>query len=252
MEFIKVIPKKIDKKDYSLLVKHNNLIQGKYYLEASEQKLLYKIFEKIQKKSYTTRIVQINFQDFYNDYKSVLTKNITKKDFKNLIESLQDKKPYIIKGDEYIRTQWYKIYGKVDLSEVKLELDIDVFEYVQSLDKNFTGLRLETLYAFKSFHSMRIYELLKQWCETRTEIPYTVDSLKELLGIEDNAGYKNFFNLIDCQYKCNTLYLCCIKDLCRCFISETLAGSIIYYSNNSIKLFLTYRRKIKPFRIKLS
>ena len=130
MEFIKVIPKKIDKKDYSLLVKHNNLIQGKYYLEASEQKLLYKIFEKIQKKSYTTRIVQINFQDFYNDYKSVLTKNITKKDFKNLIESLQDKKPYIIKGDEYIRTQWYKIYGKVDLSEVKLELDIDVFEYV--------------------------------------------------------------------------------------------------------------------------
>ena len=194
MEFIKVIPKKIDKKDYSLLVKHNNLIQGKYYLEASEQKLLYKIFEEIQKKSYTTRIVQINFQDFYNDYKSVLTKNITKKDFKNLIESLQDKKPYIIKGDEYIRTQWYKIYGKVDLSEVKLELDIDVFEYVQSLDKNFTGLRLETLYAFKSFHSMRIYELLKQWCETRTEIPYTVDSLKELLGIEDNAGYKNFFN----------------------------------------------------------
>ena len=80
MEFIKVIPKKIDKKDYSLLVKHNNLIQGKYYLEASEQKLLYKIFEEIQKKSYTTRIVQINFQDFYNDYKSVLTKNITKKD----------------------------------------------------------------------------------------------------------------------------------------------------------------------------
>lgn len=194
MEFIKVIPKKIDKKDYSLLVKHNNLIQGKYYLEASEQKLLYKIFEEIQKKSYTTRIVQINFQDFYNDYKSVLTKNITKKDFKNLIESLQDKKPYIIKGDEYIRTQWYKIYGKVDLSEVKLELDVDVFEYVQSLDKNFTGLRLETLYAFKSFHSMRIYELLKQWCETRKEIPYTVDSLKELLGIEDNAGYKNFFN----------------------------------------------------------
>ena len=64
--------------------------------------------------------------------------------------------------------------------------------------------------------------------------------------------FSHFLYKIDCQYKCNTLYLCCIKDLCRCFISETLAGSIIYYSNNSIKLFLTYRRKIKPFRIKLS
>lgn len=41
---------------------------------------------------------------------------------------------------------------------------------------------------------MRIYELLKQWCETRTEIPYTVDSLKELLGIEDNASSINSLN----------------------------------------------------------
>ena len=39
MEFIKVIPKKIDKKDYSLLVKHNNLIQGKYYLKTSVQNI---------------------------------------------------------------------------------------------------------------------------------------------------------------------------------------------------------------------
>lgn len=194
MNFIQALPKKSDKKDYSLLVKHNNLVQGKYYLEASEQKLLYKIFEEVQKKGYTTRMVHMSFQDFYNEYKSVLGKNITKKDFKDLIETLQDKKPYIIKGDEYIRTQWYKIYGKLDLSEVKLELDVDVFEYVQSLDKNFTGLRLETLYAFKSFHSMRIYELIKQWCDTRKDIPYTIDSLKELLGVEDNAGYKNFAN----------------------------------------------------------
>lgn len=194
MEFIQVIPKNSSKKEYSLLVKHNNLIQGKYYLEASEQKLLYKIFEEIQKKGYTTREVHIKFKDFFNDYKSILNKNITKKDFKNLIESLQDKKAYIIKDDEYIRTQWYKIRGKLDMSEVRLVLDEDVFDYVQSLDRNFTGLRLETLYSFKSFHSMRIYELLKQWSETRTEIAYEVDTLKELLGVENNSGYKNFSN----------------------------------------------------------
>lgn len=194
MQYIETLPKKLDKKDYSLLVKHNNLVQGKYYLEASEQKLLYKIFEEIQKKGYTTREVVIKFNEFYNDYKSILGKNITKKDFKDLIENLQDKKAYIIKDDEYIRTQWYKIYGKLDLSEVKLQLDEDVFEYVQSLNKNFTGLRLETLYAFKSFHSMRIYELLKQWSKTKTEILYSIDTLKELLGVECNTGYKNFAN----------------------------------------------------------
>lgn len=78
-----------------------------------------------------------------------------------------------------------------------------------------------------------------------------LDDVK-VLGITDYYSIDGYLHMIDCQYKCNTLYLCCIKDLCRCFISETLAGSIIYYSNNSIKLFLTYRRKIKPFRIKLS
>ena len=71
-------------------------------------------------------------------------------------------------------------------------------------------------------------------------------------GISTNQVHTYYFDVIDCQYKCNTLYLCCIKYLCRCFISETLAGSIIYYSNNMVKLLLTYRRKIKLFGIKLS
>ena len=58
--------------------------------------------------------------------------------------------------------------------------------------------------------------------------------------------------LIDCQYKCNILCLCCSEDLCRCFISKTLARSIIYYIYYNIKLILSYSRKIKSFRIKLS
>ena len=98
----------------------------------------------------------------------------------------------------------------------------------------------------------------KLYGEIIVATPYEIVLLRRHI---DNAPNKNsslyiplnsVIYKIDCQYKCNTLYLCCIKDLCRCFISETLAGSIIYYSNNSIKLFLTYRRKIKPFRIKLS
>lgn len=194
MQFIKSKAKENDSKNYSLIVKHNNLIQGRYYLEASEQKLLYKIFERVQKSGYTSREVSMDFKEFYNEYKGILGKNITRTDFKNLIESLQDKKPYIIKGDEYIRTQWYSIHGKLDLSSVKLIIDEYVFAYIQSLTKDFTGLRLESIYAFKSFHSMRIYELLKQWCNNRSDIAYSLDDLKQYLGVEENAGYKNFTN----------------------------------------------------------
>ncbi|MDO7204265.1 replication initiation protein [Paraclostridium bifermentans] len=86
--------------------------------------------------------------------------------------------PYILKSDgTYIETQWYKIKGKLDLEtldlildEVKLILDDDIFEYVQSLDRNFTGLKLESLYSFKSFYAMRIYELIKQWSNTKKKL----------------------------------------------------------------------------------
>lgn len=206
MVTIKTLSKKETTKNYSSVIKHNNLIQGKYSLEASEQKWLYKVFESVQKNGYTSREVECSFDKFFKEFKNILGKNITKADFKDLVESVQDKKPYIIMGDEFIRTQWYKIKGKVDYSNISLIIDEDVFKYIQSVNKNCTYLRLESLYSFKSFYSMRIYELIKQWCNTKKSIPYDLESLKELLGLEVreefvkgikktiNKSYDNFNN----------------------------------------------------------
>lgn len=206
MVTVKALSKKDTIKNYSSVIKHNNLIQGKYSLEATEQKWLYKVFESVQKNGYTSREVQCSFNKFFKEFKNVLGKNITKADFKELVETVQDKKPYIIMGDEFIRTQWYKIKGKVDYSNISLIIDEDVFKYIQSVNKNCTYLRLESLYSFKSFYSMRIYELIKQWCNTKMEIPYDLESLKELLGLEVreevvkgvkkiiNKSYDNFNN----------------------------------------------------------
>lgn len=197
-----IMVKKLDKKNYNLLVKHNNLIQCKYSLDPIEQKLLYKIFEEIQNNNYQSKEIVLKFKDFYRDFKGILKSNISKKEFINLIKSTQKKMPYILKSDgTYIETQWYKITGKLDLEtldlildEVKLILDDDIFEYVQSLDRNFTGLKLETLYSFKSFYAMRIYELIKQWSNTKKEIIYDPANLKELLGVDKTPSYKNYTN----------------------------------------------------------
>lgn len=197
-----IMIKKLDKKNYNLLVKHNNLIQCKYSLDPIEQKLLYKIFEDIQNNNYQSQEIVLKFKDFYREFKGVLKSNISKKEFINLIKSTQKKMPYILKSDgTYIETQWYKIKGKLDLEtldlildEVKLILDDDIFEYVQSLDRNFTGLKLETLYSFKSFYAMRIYELIKQWSNTKKEIIFEPAKLKELLGVDKTPSYKNYTN----------------------------------------------------------
>ncbi|MDU6483121.1 MAG: replication initiation protein [Paeniclostridium sordellii] len=197
-----IVIKKLDKKNYNLLVKHNNLIQCKYSLDPIEQKLLYKIFEDIQNNNYQSKEIVLKFKDFYREFKGVLKSNISKKEFINLIKGTQKKMPYILKSDgTYIETQWYKIKGKLDLEsldlildEVKLIIDDDVFEYVRSLNRNFTGLKLETLYSFKSFYAMRIYELIKQWSNTKKEIIFPPSTLKELLGVDKISGYKNYTN----------------------------------------------------------
>lgn len=102
--------------------------------------------------------------------------------------------PYIIKDNTFVRTQWYKIEGKIDYSEVKLIIDEDIFDCIQSMKENFTSLRLETIYSFKSFYAMRIYELIKQWSKNRRFIRYKLSLLRELLQIEGKYETYGEFN----------------------------------------------------------
>lgn len=203
-------PEKNKKKNYRSLVKHNYLIQGKYYLTGTEQKLLYKIFEEVQQNGYKDRKVKIVQDSFFKEYKNVVAKKITNKQIYEMLSDLQDKKVFLLNEEGvYIRTQWYSIHTRADLSEISIVLDEYVFKYIQSLNTNFTKLRLETLYSFKSFHSMRIYEILKQWCSISndSEIAFKLETFKELVGIDEreekingkikviNKGYKNFNNV---------------------------------------------------------
>lgn len=204
-------PEKNQRKNYRSLAKHNHLIQGKYSLTGIEQKLLYKIFEEVQQNNYQSRRVEIVQDKFFKDYKGVVAKRLTNSQINKMLEDLQDKKVYLLNEDEtYIRTQWYALESTKDLSRISIILDEYVFKYIQSLKGHFTMLRLETLYSFKSFHSMRIYELLKQSYNPKEKVSmfgFTVDTFKDLLGLDVreekvngkvkvvNKGYKNFNNL---------------------------------------------------------
>lgn len=185
-----------NRNNYTSLRKHNNLIQSKYYLEASEQKLLYKVFEEIQQRNFTTPLVEINFKDFFRDFKGVLGKNITKKDFIKLIDTVQSKRIYLVKEDgDFIGTQWYTIHGNLNNTDViTLEINPYVFPYIEGLQTSFTWLKLSSIYSFKSFHTMRLYELLRQWFNSKNSVEFEIDTLKALLGIENYKSYNNYSN----------------------------------------------------------
>lgn len=184
------------KKDYQSLVKHNNLIKSRYTLNLAEQKLLYKLFETVQKNNYKSKELNLKFENFFLDFKSVYKKkNITKKEFKSLLEGVQEKMPYIIKGDQFIRTQWYKIKGDISYENISLILDDDVFEYIQAQERNYTMLRLESIYSFVGTYTLKIYELIKQWCNTKKVIEFSLEDFKLDLDIMNNKGYEYFYNI---------------------------------------------------------
>ena len=125
---------------------------------------------------------------------------------------------------------------EVDLSFIDINKNnINIVERLSKIRNKFENLKIMIL------DSQKDIELFIK------SVDYGIDGY--ILNIDDKD---EFIYMIDCQYKCNTLCLCYNEYLCRCFISKTLARSIIYYIYYNIKLILSYSRKIKSFRIKLS
>lgn len=125
---------------------------------------------------------------------------------------------------------------EVDLSFIDINKNnINIVERLSKIRNKFENLKIMIL------DSQKDIELFIK------SVDYGIDGY--ILNIDDKD---EFIYMIDCQYKCNTLCLCYNEDLCRCFISKTLARSIIYYIYYNIKLILSYSRKIKSFRVKLS
>ena len=186
-----------DNKKLVKIVKDNNLIQGKYHLNPLEQKFIYKLIEYIQANNFIEREVELTFENFLKGFKQVINKRITKQEFKNFIEGIQDKRIILYsEREKFIRTQWFKISGDLNYNTLTLEIDKDVFNYIHNLHTKFTELSLESLYKFKKFYSMRIYELLKQWsCKGETKIiGFELNYLREILGLKDKKAYETFAN----------------------------------------------------------
>lgn len=179
--------------NYESIVKSNNLVRGSYTVTANEQKFLYKIFEYIQENKYETNKIVFEFDNMLREFKDVINKNLTKKQFWNMLKGLQKKHPDIIINGKYVSTQWYRLIGELDYSVVTLELDEYIFKYVQSQKSNFSKLLKSSVYNFKTFYAMKIYEFIRSWANLKKSEYITLDRFKVELDIHEKASYKNNF-----------------------------------------------------------
>ncbi|MBF8984723.1 replication initiation protein [Lutibacter sp. B2] len=179
----------------NLVVKHNKLIELKGKMTALEQKFLATVISKLKTedtdfKEYTIYISEIE-QYLLSKHKDVYGQ------LKKTVSSLRDRKIEIekitAKGKKsFLITGWLSS-ARYEDGEGYVTVYIDPYlkPYLLELQGQFTKYELRQILELKSTHTIRIYELLKQYQTIKKRV-FLVDNLKTLLGLENE--YSRFSN----------------------------------------------------------
>lgn len=174
------------------ITKSNSLIEARYKLTLEEQKLVLYMVSMVQPKDEDFSVYTISVKDFMA-LVDVKNKGVYGQ-FKEMADHLLRKPLYIKKENSTLMVNWlssaeyYSGEGKIELS-----FDPKLKPYLLMLKANFTSYKLKNVITLKSFYSIRIYELLKQYERLKERI-FTLTELREYLCIEDGL-YPMYSNL---------------------------------------------------------
>ena len=179
------------------VVKHNKLIEAKGKMTLMEQKILRVVIAELQPEDKDFAEYSINTADFkgmtgdtgrkdlYNEIKEVSNRLMDRKiEIEDINE--QGKKRFFI--TRYLSSAKY-VDGEGFLT---VKFDPDLKPYLLELKEQFTQYQLKYVMKMKSTHTLRVYELLKQY-EKIGKRKFLIDELKQYLGIEND--YDRLFDL---------------------------------------------------------
>ena len=144
-----------------LIVKDNRLIQAKYHLTKTQIKFISFIASRINKDDTDF----FTYKTHLNEILSIL--DIERSNIKYLDNTLTElmTKIVIIQDDENVIEKSAILgYFKIDLTNeiVEYRFDKAMKPFLLQLKKNFTKLSLRKIMDFKSFYTIRMYEILEQ------------------------------------------------------------------------------------------
>jgi plasmid replication initiation protein len=168
----------------NLISQSNQLTEARYTLTIAEQRLVIILLSLISPddedfKDYEIKISE--FKKFLN-----INTNAVYAQTKSVLEKMAKRVLYIPTEDGYIVTHWFSSaeYNSKNGS-VKISLDKKLKPYLLQLKVQFTKYRLFIVTEFKSFYTLRIYMLLKQY-QTIGHREFDVIELRHILDIDDH------------------------------------------------------------------
>ena len=173
------------------IIKSNALLEARYNFSLLEIKLLLSVISQIKREDKDFQCYRV----YLNDFTDIIDKKgIKYEHLRNTARSLKAKVIEIETETGHLITnyvsdiQLYKNDGYIDFYVSKL-----LKPYLLELKSNFTIYDIRNVIQCGSAHSIRMYQLLKQY-ESIGVRRITVEDLKRMLGL-DEGQYKRFNNL---------------------------------------------------------
>jgi plasmid replication initiation protein len=178
-----------------LVYKRNELAEQSYKLTVREQKLLILLASNIKRNEKHFNIVQFKTSDIatflkikkqsaYNDIKK-LTYSLLKKGFRKIGLDKNELQINWLASAEY-----KEIKGE---SIVELEFSEKLKEFYLELQTKYFKYHIEGIIQFKSFYSIRIYEIIKA-NKYKNKVYFTIAYLKKCFDIENDPAYQKYNN----------------------------------------------------------
>ena len=169
-----------------LITKDNQVIKASYRLSPNEQAVILYALSKVQKDETLTDQTLYDL-DVNHLAKMTGSENSSRYTlFKEACLTLFDRKLMIHNGSKKL-TRWVQTIDYEDgKGVIKIRFSTDIVPYLSNLKANFTVFNLKDVIKFKSSYSLRVYEHIKQWSNTKKSINISIDEIIERFDLPDS------------------------------------------------------------------
>lgn len=229
----------------NLVVQHNQLIESRYKLSVTEQRLIKLLVSMIEPddedfKQYVVRVADlanllgIKSGDIYTAIDKA-------------VDRLMDTPIKFNDGDEKVKVRWLSSSRYQPKKGIALlRFDPELKPLLLQLKEQFTSYQLINIIKLKHIHSIRIYELLKQY-EKIGKRRFSIDALRNVLMISDSE-YKQYRDFRRWVLKVSQLELSEKTDITFDFVEEREGRSVKFIdfiiSHNSKNTILKDNKNI--------
>jgi len=190
-----------DKEKNKNLRQSNFLIEARYKLTKQEFRIIRVIMSMVSQYDQDFKKYQIKLADIKSLLESKSESLVA--DLKKATKGLLSKPVVITTKDKIVQVNWISsaVFAK-GKAFVEIALDPELKPYLLEIKSYYTEFELQELLSLRSFYSLRIYELMKQFSprEFSQGIPrrgFKVEELKKILQGEEVDNYPSYGNFKD-------------------------------------------------------